>query len=158
MIGCASHPSNLAIRLYLLPQENHLPKVNELLKKLQTLKQCAIFRKSTVLSPVTRNVTRWLSAFEMLKRYFEIRPMINYSSVELASLLPNATDSLMAETILRDMKKYQSITLKLQPEEIDISHVRICFDAVIRDIPALSKYRAEKAGIVKSPDFERALT
>ena len=94
----------------------------------------------------------------MLKRHLEIRPMISSSSVELASLLPNTTDDLMAETILRDMKKFQSITLKLQSEKIDISHVRIFFDAVIRDFPARSKYLADKIEIVKSPNFESALT
>ena len=51
MIDCASHHFNLVIKLYLSPHENLLAKVNELMKKLQTMKQRAILRKSTNLFP-----------------------------------------------------------------------------------------------------------
>ena len=110
------------------------------MKKLQSLKNRAVLRKSTTLVPVIRNSTRWSSTYEMLKRYLELRPMIDSSSIELATLLPNATENLMTEILFRDLKKFQSITLKLQSEDVDLGQVRVLFDAVIRDFPDLGEY------------------
>ena len=57
--------------------------------------------------------------------------MIDSSSIELATLLPNATENLMTEILFRHLKKFQSISLKLQSEDVDLGQVRVLFNAVI---------------------------
>ena len=157
MICCASHRFNLAMKLYLAPHEILLSKISELMKKLQTYKNRAVLRKSTTLVPVIRNSTRWSSTYEMLKRYCELRPMIDSSSIELATLLPSSTENLMTEILLRGLKKFHSITLKLQSEDVDIGQVRVLFDAVILEFPDLGQYLSPNAEIVKSAAFETAI-
>ena len=83
--------------------------------------------------------------------------MIDSSSIELATLLPNATENLMTEILFRDLKKFKSITLKLQSEDVDLSQVRVLFDAVIRDFPYIGEYLSPNALFIKSAAFETAI-
>jgi hypothetical protein len=43
------------------------------MKTLSNIKQAGKLRKKTDLEPVKRNVTRWSSTYEMVKRFFEIK-------------------------------------------------------------------------------------
>ncbi|ETI49865.1 hypothetical protein L917_06125 [Phytophthora nicotianae] len=58
LIGCASHRLNLVVRDYLKPFEESLDQVQQLVRKLRTLKQVAQLRTKTPLAAVLRQDTR----------------------------------------------------------------------------------------------------
>ena len=90
-IGCASHRFNLACKQYLDPFESALSKINDIMKTLCNIKQAGKLRKKTDLEPVKRNVTRWSSTYEMLKRFFEIKGFIDDEDPYLACNLPSGS-------------------------------------------------------------------
>ncbi len=59
------------------------------MKTLRNMKQAGKLRKKTDLEPVQRNVTRWSSTFEMVKRFFEIKAFIDDEDSALACNLPS---------------------------------------------------------------------
>jgi hypothetical protein len=69
LIGCASHRFNLGVKSFYSSDEALLSKVNTLMSKLRTLKNSARLRAYTPLTGRRRNVTRWSSTFEMVKRH-----------------------------------------------------------------------------------------
>ncbi|ETO76292.1 hypothetical protein F444_08282 [Phytophthora nicotianae P1976] len=68
LVGCSSHRLNLAVRDFLEPSEDDLEGVQQLMRKLRTLKQAANLRTKTPLRAVLRQDTGWSSTFSMLKR------------------------------------------------------------------------------------------
>lgn len=94
LVGCASHRLNLAVKEYLEPYEPQLSKVDNLMKKLKTIKYAALLEKKTELRPVSRNVTRWSSTYNMLKRYFEIKDYLPSEIPEIADLIPSHRETL----------------------------------------------------------------
>ncbi len=67
-VGCASHRFNLALQEIITEHGTLRNKVNDLMKKLEAPIAAAKVRKCTNLRAKRRNVTRWFSVFEMLKR------------------------------------------------------------------------------------------
>jgi hypothetical protein len=61
LLGCASHPFNLAVNFYLKDFESKLEKVSQISRKLRTVKNSAELGKKTPLRPLLRNATRWSS-------------------------------------------------------------------------------------------------
>lgn len=154
LVGCASHRFNLAVQSYLKQYEQILNRVHELMKKLTTLKQAAKLRTRTTLRPVSRNATRWSSTFEMILRYFRIKDFIDTADRELANLVPSSLEILALEELMTHLKKFQSVTLKLQEEAITLHDVRILFDKLVIDYPAMETHLSSTANIVQSPSFE----
>jgi hypothetical protein len=156
-VGCASHRFNLACQKYLEPHEVVLKQINSLMGVLRNIKQAGKLRKKTHLEPVKRNVTRWSSTFEMVTRFFELRPYIEESDPELAQYLPSSVQVLTLQKLLESLKKMEAVTKKLQGETCTLSDVRAIFDAVILAFPNMAHHLAADAKIVHSPDFENAV-
>ncbi|KAG4052697.1 hypothetical protein PC123_g12128 [Phytophthora cactorum] len=76
LVCCASHRYNLAINRYLAAYEPELTAQNQLMVKLRHCNNAAELSKFTDLKPIKRNVTRWSSTFEMVRRYKRIRDSI----------------------------------------------------------------------------------
>jgi DNA-binding transcriptional ArsR family regulator len=55
------------------------------------------------------------------------------------------------------MSKFQSVTMQLQKDGIDMHEVRVLFDAIIAEHPNLSRHLSPTADIVHSPHFESGL-
>ena len=127
------------------------------MKKLLSVKKAAVLRKKTNLRPVLRNATRWSSTYEMIKRYIALRPFIDWADPELAVLAPSAQENLFLETVLKDLEKLDSVTKKLQNDQVDILDVRVLFDDVITQYPDLEQYLSPGAQIVHSFGFEKTL-
>ena len=72
-------PALLTVHKILESKEFLLKRVNQLMKRISNLKKSGDLRKKTALRPVTRNDTKWSSAFSMLSRYFELLDFINKS-------------------------------------------------------------------------------
>ena len=55
------------------------------------------------------------------------------------------------------MKKWNSVTISLQKEDIDIGDAQCRLDAFIVEYPIIEKYLSRNAQIKQSPDFENAI-
>ncbi|EGZ06338.1 hypothetical protein PHYSODRAFT_341604 [Phytophthora sojae] len=58
--------------------------------------------------------------------------------------------------LLEDLKQFESVSKRLQSESVSLWEVRVMFDALITEKPALKQYLGPRADIVASPDFESA--
>ncbi|ETN07914.1 hypothetical protein PPTG_12442 [Phytophthora nicotianae INRA-310] len=76
MLGCASHRFNLVVNRFLADYETELVAVNNLMIQLRHCNNVAILAKFTDLQPIKRNATRWLSTYDMVARYAQIRDAI----------------------------------------------------------------------------------
>lgn len=56
-----------------------------------------------------------------------------------------------------EMKKLDSVMVKLQSSDITLSDVRKLFDHCLKTFPGMASHLATDAKIVHSPDFESAL-
>eukprot|EP00644_Phytophthora_capsici_P002948 jgi/Phyca11/103032/e_gw1.7.895.1 len=156
LVGCASHRFNLAVNKYLADYEPLLAQVNTLMSKLCQVNNFAELSKVTSLHPIKRNMTRWSSSFEMLQRYIRIRPQIKtVDAVE--ELIPTGASHRKLVALLEHMKKFQSVTKKLQTEGIDLADVRLLFDSVVAEYPCMRGHLKADANIVHSPVFESAV-
>ena len=140
MIGCASHRFNLAVNHILAGYEEILQKIHSLMKRLRTLKNAAALRKKTDLRPVMRNQTRWSSAFKMISRFLELYPFLDVTNPEIAEFLPTAIEKIEIECVYEDLKKLDSITLKLQNDKLSLFETRVLFDPVIGKFPQIASH------------------
>ena len=65
---------------------------------------------------------------------------------------------------MNDLKKlresmsiFQSISMQLQMEGINMYDVRVLFDAVLKEFPALARHLSKDADIIHSKEFENAI-
>jgi len=162
-IGCASHRFNLAMKTYLEPHEIILKKINDIMKKLSTIKGRAWLKRKTECSPVLRNVTRWSSTFMMIERYTQISTFLCHSTnneiqkLGLLSLMLTSDEELTVLGIYSDLKKFHQVTLKLQEDQITLSDVRSIFDFTILNYPGLKKYLDSASAIVHNVALESGL-
>ena len=104
--------------------------------------------------PFGRNVTRWTSAFAMIKRYREIKAFINGTNFpDLIHLLLTPTQEATVEGMFTTFEKLYSITIALQKDDLTLSQARILFDAAIAIIPGGSIYLTEDADILNDPIY-----
>jgi hypothetical protein len=162
LVGCASHRLNLACKQIFDCHSAMLQKMSSLMSRLSTLKNAARLRDVTELHPVTRNVTRWTSTFEMIQRYKELKPflpsLLLKDSVLLDYVLTPREDHTL-ETLETPLLAMLDVTLSLQKEGLLLSDARAFFDALMADYKDynLGKYLGKDAQIIHSPTFESGL-
>ncbi|ETP37530.1 hypothetical protein F442_14666 [Phytophthora nicotianae P10297] len=157
LVGCASHRLNLAVRDYLAPHEFALEEVQQLMRKLRTLKQAAKLRLKTPLVPIMRQDTRWSSTFMMLKRYFKLQEFLSADDDELADMLPSRTTHRQLEGLLSKIRCVESVSKMLQSDGLTLLDARDFFDGLLKVRPSMSKYLAPDADIIHPQDFEAAV-
>ena len=111
----------------------------------------------TPLRPVQRNITHWSSTFEMLFRFTQIKTFIDPTNVGLAQYLPSASECIQIENLLRELEDFQSVTKKLQEDNITMSQVRVLFDGLIDEYQSCSHHLSSNATIIYSPVFEKGI-
>lgn len=153
LIGCASHKLNLAVENY-LKNFSEIEVVNKLMIKLSTPIKSAKLKKLIHLRPITRNVTRWSSCFEMIERFFEILEFIDISDLDLAGLMPSHIQILQLHEIRKELKLLNELTIYLQLNSINLSDVRKCFDRLCLKHPQMEKYLGVNSNIIHSPKFD----
>ena len=122
---------------------------------LGSLKAGALLPEKTHLSPVIRNETRWSSTFKMIQRYLAILPHIKDivpSSVQLAPI-----ENEMLGNLCEKLSAIEILTKGLQSEDLQLCHVRECFDAAIRDFGQLEQHCSDSSDIQCDPNFESAI-
>lgn len=119
---------------YLEPFEKSLAKVNSLMSKLKTLKvsgksncpdiyilycvfliKVGILREKTKLRPHTRNVTRWLSTFQMVDSYYKLVEFFPH----ICSKFPDFVDYTLS---VKESMELNDLNAALVSRLIDISN------------------------------------
>lgn len=157
-IGCASHRMNLASKLLLEDVEPALLKIQKTMKMLGYLKRAAALRKHTHLGPVTRNVTRWTTDFAMVRRYADLKDIIEKQELTIpVELLINPVEWQNLVSVSANFVILEDITKGLQADNLNMFEARAMVDTVIRLIPDLAVKLSQNAHIVKDPEFESGI-
>jgi hypothetical protein len=161
-IGCASHRLNLAIKMWLdeFSTKRVLDKINELSKKLRSIKGKAFLKRIKVNNAKIRNVTRWSSVYLMVERYLNIFEAINKSDnvpEDILSLLLSPIENVQVSKLFQTLKKFESVNKFLQKRSTTMLDVRILFDNLLEEFPMFEKYLSPNSKIVKSPDLESGI-
>ena len=134
-IGCASHRFNLAVEQYLVNFKPLLDKVRFVMKKYRELKNAAALRKKTPLRPILDNETHWSRQKEMLQRFDEFQEFFDTNDPDIVMIYPSVGELYQLKNLLDTLKTLDSITIKLQCEDIGLGDVRLLFDEVIKKFP-----------------------
>lgn len=159
LIGCYSHRFNLEVKNFIVDQEceDLLENINSIMKLLKSTKRAAKLARSTSLLPKKRNVTRWSSSFEMLKRFMDIKEHFDPTDYEVISLLPNPKNELRLQKLLLDLTGLETVTKELQSESTNLLIGRDLFEGVMEKYPSADKYLSSSSKIIHSPRFEDAV-
>ena len=158
LVGFASHRLNLAIKDILKFHEVLLNKLNRLMSKLRNLLLSAKLRKLTTLRPKLRNVTRWSSTYDVLRRHKELKPFLSkIDSVEIDELELSLSETRQVDSLVKNLEVFESVSKELQRDGTSLSDVRAVFDALMDEYPNLSDRLKWNANIVHRPEFESAL-
>jgi hypothetical protein len=159
-IGCHSHIFNLAVESYLDANfKEVLAKIEKLSGKLRNRKAAGKLRSlGCNLEAISRNVTRWSSAFAMIKRYKEIKRFVNAANFpDLVECIPTPVEEGQVENALAIMEKLQSITLALQRNDLKLAEARLLFEGASTLISGQDDYLGDTARILDSPIFLSAI-
>lgn len=157
MIGCASHRFNLACKKYLESSEPVLQKIQSLMTTLRQVKQAGKLRTKTDLEPIIRNVTRWSSTYEMLKRFFRLHEFLDTTDGVLARNIPTPMEMIALKDLMVDMEQFQTSTVLLQDAKRNLQEVRAIFDEMLKYYPSMKYHLSSDGGVVHSPEFENAI-
>jgi hypothetical protein len=137
-----------------------LDKINELSKKLRSIKGKAFLKRIKVNNAKIRNVTRWSSVYLMVERYLNIFEAINKSDnvpEDILSLLLSPIENVQVSKLFQTLKKFESVNKFLQKRSTTMLDVRILFDNLLEEFPMFEKYLSPNSKIVKSPDLESGI-
>jgi hypothetical protein len=135
LVGCASHRLHVAVeKLYTEEDFALIEKVHAFMLKLKTISNTAAMRdkikEEDYLSPIIRNKTRWLSTFNMLKRFKDMYPLL--ADVALKDTeLPDATVLRAVNKLIDKLQHVHNIMTAIQGEDynkINLSLIRLLFD------------------------------
>lgn len=158
LVGSASHRFNLVVQDVLSCDMELLTKVNLLMVKLRTLRLSARLRRLTSLRPMLRNTTRWISTFNMMARYVELRGFLpQFDSMEVDEMSLSPQENRRVDTIMERLKDFESVTKALQKDDTSLSEVRAIFDEVIDKLPETDCRLSSTANIVHCVWFESAI-
>lgn len=158
LIGCASHRFQLAIQDKLSEHSEKIENIHKIMVKLRSLKNAAKLREHTDLKPILSNVTRWGSTFRMLRRYAELRPVLQTINIsEVTELFPSNSEHVQLLDLISALGDLESVSKKLQENQTNMADVRALFDAVIDKFPDFKSRLGPNAPIVYDKHFESAV-
>lgn len=159
LVGCYSHRLNLAAKRHikLSNMEDLLTRVNRIMVELSGIKKRAELRKYTDFCPIKLNLTRWTSSFEMIKRFFILNKYIDLEDELMMDLSLNSKEYKELENLFEELKIFNSVTIELQKDDLNLLDARILFDALIEKFPSSAHYLSLDANIVNNIDFERSV-
>ena len=142
-----------------------LDRVEDIMKKLRTLKSRGRLRKLTKIGPIKRmdgNI-RWSANYYMLKRYFELKPYFaayNTDCDDPIEFLKPALET-KALRLFKHLELLQSVTMALQSDDLDLRTSRLLLDSLISDFEGVhscfEKYLAIDARVNKEHEFQSGL-
>eukprot|EP01040_Poterioochromonas_malhamensis_P008742 gene8742-9464_t len=166
LIGCYSHRLSLACKKLFETEKTLLEKIDSLMQKLSNNKPRGYLRKKpgiNDLSPITKNKTRWLSTFNMIKRMIALQPLLkdlNFDRIdkEINPLLLSDEELQTIEELYERLKPLEDVTIDLQKEEgNDLGIARAFFDGLLAQMPELGKDGFLDPSYSHCQDFENAV-
>ncbi|OWZ12706.1 LOW QUALITY PROTEIN: hypothetical protein PHMEG_00014090 [Phytophthora megakarya] len=154
------------------PYECDLEEVQQLMRKLRTLKQAAKLRSVIFFYKTLRNNCIFaLPKFNPIgccpqtghalgvnlfdtKRYFRLREYISSDDDELADFLPSRDDHRKLVKPLESLRDVESVAKHLQGQYVTLVDARILFDAQIKPHPSFRRCESQNCAV---PDFEQAV-
>lgn len=160
--GCNSHRFNIGVRTILEEPRTAetLSAIENLMIKLRTLKCAGRLRQLTPLAAKKRNVTRWLSAGNMVKRYEELRqfPIQTCLDDDDLDLILTTAMNRRVTLLLPIIENLQCITKVLQNANgVSLLTVRTLFNFAVVNYPDLASSLDADASIVHDPVLEAAV-
>lgn len=160
IIGCASHRLNLAAQKFYSDIEPLLEKMQETMKKLKHIKSAGKLRRVTKLKPVLRNVTRWSSTYNMIKRYLQFT-QLGDRLLEIDSTLPDVllsrTELAKVTRKMETFRRLEHISKLIQAEKVTMFDVRFYFDSLMDLDDVFNEGLKPTATIVQCPLLESAI-
>lgn len=157
-VGCHSHRYNLAMKDILEEYEEVIEKVQAIMKKLSYQIPAAKLRRFTLLKAKQRNVTRWSSTYDMLRRYRELKEFLpKLDDVELESILLSEEEDILVDHLCTKLRDLDSVTKELQRSNISLAEARVLFDGVIEKYPNSKRRLGPDSNIIENKRFESAI-
>jgi len=159
-IGCFSHRLNLAVKTYLKDYKLLLDKVEKLMIHFRTPLVALKLRDETPLKAIVRNVTRWSSTYEMIKRYLSLHfSIINISNYHEATkaLCLSLDEHNEIELLFNALTDLEKATVYLQRDNLTLMAAKMYFEHLIGLYPSLTPQLGSDAKVVKFKKFESAL-
>ena len=103
----------------------------------------------TDLRPVKQQTTRRSSTFAMIQRYQQLKEFLNPTNAQIA-------EDLALSDLFTQLKKFESVSMKLQEDSIDLATAKILFYALKMDFEDFEHYLGDD-GICANPAFESAI-
>jgi hypothetical protein len=113
LVGCASHRFNLAVKLYMEPRNNLLLSIHEIMVKSRSLKNRGLLRTLTHLVPKVRNVTRWSSDYDMIKRILKLEVHLVHLP-DILPIMPTHASMVQIRNLFDELTEFQSIQLSFK--------------------------------------------
>lgn len=160
LIGCHSHLFSLAVDSYIdLNFKDIVNNIEKLSGKLRNKKVAGMLRLlGCNLKAISRNVTRWSSTFEMLKRYRDVKSYVTVTNCpDLVEFIPTPLEESKINGLLLVLEKLHSITIVLQRNDLQLCEAQALLSGTIKLIPSELKYLAADANILHSPKFQSAV-
>ena len=181
MIGCCNHKLHLDV-LELMGKEEKksktgrvaqqadgyqplIRKVDLLMGELKTLKNSSKLRTKTDLVAIRKNVTRWGSILQMLKRWLQLRgPVSNITQwpESVIEKIPTPSENQDIIFLVEELQKFESCSKILQNgsnQRLNLLDARNLFDGLVEDFGTkypLSHLRKDST-IIENPDFEKGV-
>ena len=166
LIGCASHRLNLAVQTLYAERSRFyevVERVHVLMVELGTLKNRYKLASKTTLNPVKRNDTRWGSVFAMLKRYVDLKDILDtcpFKQTWKDKFLLKPYENYLVTELMDKLYECEKTSLWLQTHDaraVSLRSVRAAFDHLVGVIDELETKLSPDADVVHSPAFENAL-
>lgn len=145
-VGCLNHKLHLDIQDMVTSDsalENIITEIGKTMVDCKSkLRNRALLRNLTSLSPVTHNDTRWSSKYQMICRFNRIRTeLLATADSENASVRINASNSFKLEALRYEkmLQFFDIATLELQKRGATLYECRVVIDALVESIDANSE-------------------
>ena len=78
----------------------------------------------------------------MLKRYLELKQYLDPTNPQIAVLMPGPAEGSITSNLYNHLQKFESMSKKLQEEDVNLSIARTMFDGILSDFQSenLEKY------------------
>ena len=133
-----------------------MDKVSHLLLKLGVLKIVAELCKKTDLRPDKQQTTRWPSTFALIQQYQQLKEFVDPTNAQIATHMPGPAQDLALSDLFTQLKKFESVSRKLQEDSIDLATAKTLFYGLKMDFEGLEHYLGDD-GIYANSAFESAI-
>ena len=120
------------------------------------IKNAAELLKKTDLRPVKQQTTAWASTFALIQRYQKLKGFVDQTNAQIAIYMPGPAEDLALSDLFTQVKKFESVSMKLQEDSIDLATKKILFYGLKMDFESLEHYLGDD-GICTNTPFESAI-